>query len=708
MKVLHKQISKTATGGGQLDKIIIGSLLATTFLIGGILASTRVKASNNVVDEVFVTVPTLCSLSGNISTGNEHTATVLPGSYTQNIGKTNLKALCNDFDGFSIYAIGYTNNTEGTNTMVGMNTNQTIATGTATNGNTSNWAMKLTKVTNPASGDAITYNPDNLTITTGYSDYHAVPDVYTKVATYKAASGSSATDSTLGSNIETTYAAFMSSSQAADTYVGKVKYLLVHPANIDSISSTAITAVFQAYPGGSISFADGSTTNTVVFRQICEDPNDSTTCTFMVTDGEYKEPLSYKGAWLVPLPDGQNGYTISAFEIQDGANEWADGLNAMGGAAFLGQTVPIYAYNGNAVIYDGNGATAGDMSHVASRFGDPLRDSLASNEAQLIAPNFYKTGYGFAGWSTSSSATVGSDTIYGPNATITTSDVSFDSDGTDTLYAVWVASTGNMQSFSCSSLNSGSITALTDTRDGNVYTVGKLADGNCWMMENLRLDGQAALNSSNTNQPVISSLGASKDSWCSNSTSACIDQSVINTNNTNMGGVNSLGDVLVTYYSNGTDSYRNKEQWYGYGNYYDWYAATAGNGTYSVDGYGENVAGDICPAGWSLPTGGTGGQFSALSVALGGLSSYMNSETSPTGATVSKYFRNYPNNFVYSGSWGEASADNRSYYGYYWSRTADYSDNAHGLYLDSDYVNPGTSAWSKYYGLTVRCLQSGS
>ena len=81
-------------------------------------------------------------------------------------------------------------------------------------------------------GGSITYNPGNLSILNSYDSYHAVPDTLTKVAEYKAATGSSTTDQTLGSNIKTTYAAFMSSTQYADTYVGKVKYLLIHPATL--------------------------------------------------------------------------------------------------------------------------------------------------------------------------------------------------------------------------------------------------------------------------------------------------------------------------------------------------------------------------------------------------------------------------------------------------------------------------------------------
>ena len=127
---------------------IVSSLLLTTLLTGTILASTKANA-NIIMNEVSLAIPVSCSMSSTISTGNDHIATIVPNSYTENIGITNLKALCNDFSGFSIYAIGYTNNTDGNNTMLGTNTNQTIATGTNSSGNASNWSMKLTKVENP-------------------------------------------------------------------------------------------------------------------------------------------------------------------------------------------------------------------------------------------------------------------------------------------------------------------------------------------------------------------------------------------------------------------------------------------------------------------------------------------------------------------------------------------------------------------------------
>ena len=107
-----------------------------------------------------------------------------------------------------------------------------------------------------------------------------------------------------------------------------------------------------------------------------------------------------------------------------------------------------------------------------------------------MANNFARTNYGFAGWSEDSNATVNSDDkIYGPNEAIPGGEITFDSDREATLYAVWVPKSTTMtrQNFSCSSLGSLEVIALEDVRDHNVYTVGMMQDGVCWMMENLRL-----------------------------------------------------------------------------------------------------------------------------------------------------------------------------------------------------------------------------
>lgn len=219
----------------KIDNVIVGLLVFATLVSGGILASAGVKADDTtVVDEITVMIPAACSMSSTISQGNEHTDTLMPGEYKADIGTTDVQVFCNDFAGFAVYAIGFSGDTDGTTNMIGTTTGQTIPTGTDSTGSVSNWAMKVIKVDNPVSGDPVTYNPNNLSITNGYNTYHTVPNTYVKVANYEAASGSgpSTTDTTLGSKFQTTYAASVSASQAADTYVGKVKYLLMHPATV--------------------------------------------------------------------------------------------------------------------------------------------------------------------------------------------------------------------------------------------------------------------------------------------------------------------------------------------------------------------------------------------------------------------------------------------------------------------------------------------
>jgi uncharacterized protein (TIGR02145 family) len=89
--------------------------------------------------------------------------------------------------------------------------------------------MKVNKVENESGQEPVAYNPENMTITNSFGSWHTVPDDYVQVAEYKATTGSSATDTTLGGKVTTTYASYISTTQAADTYEGQVKYVMVHP-----------------------------------------------------------------------------------------------------------------------------------------------------------------------------------------------------------------------------------------------------------------------------------------------------------------------------------------------------------------------------------------------------------------------------------------------------------------------------------------------
>ena len=230
----------------------LGALLGFTTVLGIVLASNRAMAEDtSVVDEINITVPVSCTMSG---TGMQsHNANINNGLYDHDIGSTVLHAFCNDNEGFAIYAAGYTGNEVGgtnSNKLVGTTAsgNATIESGIATtagNPDVSNWAMKLTMTQD--SGDTTTDNAftiDSAPNVTNpsqaesgatqapFSNYHVVPNEYVKVAHKN--SGTDMTDTTGGVKLTTTYAAYISKTQPADTYSGQVIYTLVHPSSADA------------------------------------------------------------------------------------------------------------------------------------------------------------------------------------------------------------------------------------------------------------------------------------------------------------------------------------------------------------------------------------------------------------------------------------------------------------------------------------------
>ena len=218
----------------------------------------------------------------------------------------------------------------------------------------------------------------------------------------------------------------------------------------------------------------------------------------------------------------------------------------------------------------------------------------------LLASNFSRSGYGFAGWNTKED---GTGTTFGPNQTITTQDVG---DGLD-LYAKWVPAEkdGNnnpvyLQGWNgCSSLQPNEVIALTDNRDNSVYAISRIVDNadnptysQCWMIENIRLDvtGQnITYTNDNTNHPASSFLyqmdtfTSGDPTWqtCTTDSVACIDQ---------------ISYSLANLDRSNTASYNADSQsssWYSYGGMYNWFTATAGNVLYGMTTQYANPAGHL-------------------------------------------------------------------------------------------------------------------
>ena len=296
---------------------LVSLLLTLTLISGGILTSTMASADDSVVDEVSITVPMACTMSG---TGQDsHNANINNGTYTPDIGTTTMHVFCNDNEGFAIYAAGYTGDEIGgtnSNKLVGTSAsgNATIESGLAAsagNPDVSNWAMKLTMTQD--SGDTTTDNAFTIdsapnvdlpsqaesgATEASFSAYHVVPNEYTKVAHKNSATDM--TESTGGVKLTTTYAAYISKTQAADTYTGQVIYTLVHPA-----SASAPAAPVSCSPTGT-TIGTNSGTDIKCMQDITS-TNKSTVLASMIEGTQYtlKDKRDGKEYTIAKLADGK-------------------------------------------------------------------------------------------------------------------------------------------------------------------------------------------------------------------------------------------------------------------------------------------------------------------------------------------------------------------------------------------------------------------
>ena len=130
---------------------------------------------------------------------------------------------------------------------------------------------------------------------------------------------------------------------------------------------------------------------------------------------------------------------------------------------------------------------------------------------------------------------------------------------------------------------------LTDTRDGTSYIVRKLADGKCWMAQNLRLN----LTEGKVLQP--SDTDVKTDIKITSDTQAAA-------------GIGWGGSEPTEEEANKMHSYSSHDA--EYGNYYNWFTATAGSGTYYMPTKTAKVS--ICPKGWRLPNASGRNSFGRL------------------------------------------------------------------------------------------------
>ena len=777
-------------------RLIAGVGIFSVFAIPllGIGATARVSGAT---DEINVTIPSSCSLTSVV--GSAHTASIENSTYVDDIGETTFKVFCNDSEGFAVYAVGYTNDTFGNNTLKPTNlaSSYAIATGTATSGDTSNWAMKLTAVTG-------TYAPtihstEENSNTYSFTSYHTIPSEYTKVASY-----SSNTDATTGSSFKSTYAVYASPTQPADSYTGKVKYTIVHPAseaapietisqmtymqdfkgltaeqrasvlnsmqynttynlidnrdnktyqiarlkddniwmaenldlgrtiltqdltsantNLDVNANTVTASDFNSWikSSGTSSFTSAelipvsgtdSTSNTpygtlynycaTSAGTICsaseENNNDATSdicpagwrlptggnsgefktlynLTDYNTNAKMRAPITSGGAAFAlvggfisstPADQGSYGRYWSSTRYSDSSMYYlyldtSSVYPAYSNNRYRGYAVRCVAKKPHSLTVSyGTGVSSIQINGVTVSDSETIEVEGGLPYSVIMTPS---TGYGFDSWSAQSGVIDSANSqmiIYTAGS----------SDTTLTANASYVSTEiQNIASSNCTTTASHA----RDNRDNHVYTIQRLADGKCWMMENLdlgRTELTTDLTSSNTNlaNTVTASTfnGWKKTSGTSTYTS---------------------GEFISV---EGVDSTARTP----YGTLYNYCVASAGTICVAENANTNNATSDICPAGWRLPIGGSSGEFRALSN-LTDYNTYAKMRASVAAGGAA---------FVLVGSFGSSTPVNQGSGGFYWSSTWAANSGMYTLYLNTSNVITANSN-VRSGGFAVRCV----
>ena len=273
-----------------------------------------------------------------------------------------------------------------------------------------------------------------------------------------------------------------------------------------------------------------------------------------------------------------------------------------------------------------------------------------------------------------------------------------------------------------------------ETSDGEIgggyiqaeyYRIRKLADGNCWMTENMDHPQQkdhyyfawdTDLNSKTKWAPTddfidgtlagtnISHVDAAYDhdhtyygngcsnSWGTSGEGGSIYSCPATDDGTTPGHDGAAGGRIVKTYDN--EEQKN-------GTYYHYEAASVGEGS-KISTNNANVPDTFCPTGWQLPYSGTGGSYYNASKSWSYLFTtygYGDNESGNENA------RSYPLSYVYSGT-------------YYWSTGRLYVQTVSGTYWpSSDYTSTNSyrlrmyntrlikaDTYNKRYGGALRCI----
>ena len=185
----------------------------------------------------------------------------------------------------------------------------------------------------------------------------------------------------------------------------------------------------------------------------------------------------------------------------------------------------------------------------------------------------------------------------------------------------------------CTNAEAGASTILQDSRDGNTYTIQKFGDNQCWMTQDLRLEGPITLTSAESDVATDFNLPAPLSSWTESDTAA------ISVAHPAFSGTEGLG--------------------------YNFYAASAG--TISASETNTESTYSICPKGWTLPSSNQWNNFLSAN------------EITSDAAGITKV-SNPPFNFTFENSiYSYSNYNGSTYSSAYWSSAKGFTSTSNNL-----------------------------
>ncbi len=477
-----------------------------------------------------------------------------------------------------------------------------------------------------------------------------------------------------------------------------------------------------------------------------------------VSENDFTSTAAYNNMWgfsfnkqgassnvFHSIPGGAVGAKIGSTEVPNTAE---DIYNIVLGAR-VDNSLATGAYSNTFIVVASANPVPYKVKYESNAGSDSVSGMPGNNTSATTSTQSFalpseepeRTGYEFIGWCDKTTAKeTGVDicpdgTSYQSSDTYTLSK----KDEDVTFYAMWAEESNIMQNWKgCSDLQESTATeshevTLIDARDNRPYYVAKLADGHCWMTEDLDLNIESTktytamdtdLGYATDDGQGVNETGTGKYTWTPDKSTYRTGDTTWNKTNANSNlDVTKIGDYIAQSYDPGDicwngvittvdnsesnsvtsryivpcSKHQGANAHYHVGNYYNFGAAVAQNNTSSKQDNMSGYSTSICPAGWQLPN--PSGDRSATE---------LNNNAKTKGSEIlvgtSGNIHLAPYYYHYSGYWHGSYFRN----GYAnWYRTGfvgSKTESKAAAYLGSSKVwstNTGSLRWD---GLLVRCV----